>query len=60
MIKFLMRLFAAKPAPRRPMAIRRRRINPVYLLQAERRDDLAGKIGTRITGFERGNDERAS
>lgn len=60
MFEFIARLFRAKPAAQRPMAIRRRRINPVYLLTPERDEHLAGKIGTRITGEVRGNDVSAS
>lgn len=58
MFKFIRKLFAPKQPARRPMAIRRRRINPVYLLQPERVNSLAGTVGTRITGVSRGNDER--
>ncbi|EIP9221078.1 hypothetical protein LT875_002525 [Salmonella enterica] len=57
MLKFLMKLFAPKAPERRPMAIRRKRVNPVYILKPER-NHLAGKVGSRITGVSRGDDER--
>ena len=60
MFEFIARLFAPKPPVKRPMAIRRKRINPVYLLNPERGDHLVGKIGTRITGEVRGNDVSAT
>lgn len=37
-----------QPAPR-PQAIRRRRINPVYLLQAKKPEGVANIVGVRIT-----------
>ncbi|ENQ1546106.1 hypothetical protein ACEOHC_003918 [Salmonella enterica] len=58
MFKFIRDLFAPKVVERRPMAIRRKRVNPVYILKPERSDHLAGKVGTRITGVRRGDDER--
>lgn len=38
-----------KPRPPRPQAIRRKRINPVYLLQAKKPEGVANCVGVRIT-----------
>lgn len=56
MFKFIQRLFAPKPAPCRPMAIRRKRINPVYLLEAKRKEGVSGAISSSMTEVRRGND----
>ncbi|EAB4417308.1 hypothetical protein D7B12_17920 [Salmonella enterica] len=56
MFEFLKRWLAPKPAPYRPMAIRRRRINPVYFLETKREEHLAGKVDSRITEIRCGND----
>ncbi|EDY2030021.1 hypothetical protein GTB64_004463 [Salmonella enterica] len=55
MFKFLSRFLKPKPAPTRPMAIRRTRINPVYFLEPEQDDGLKGQIGSRMTEIHRGN-----
>lgn len=56
MFKFIQRLFAPKPAPVRPMALRRRRINPVYFLEPERKEGVSGQIGCSMKEVRRGND----
>lgn len=56
MFKFIQRLFAPKPAPRRPMAIRRKRINPVYLLEPKHQEGVSGSISSSMTEVRRGND----
>lgn len=38
-----------KPRPPRPQAIRRRRINPVYLLKAKPKEGVANCVGVKIT-----------
>lgn len=56
MFEYLCNLFAPTPAPRKPMAIRRKRLNPVYVLQPKREKYLTGKVGVRITEVRDGND----
>ncbi|EJG5414254.1 hypothetical protein NAD41_000855 [Salmonella enterica] len=58
MFKFLSRFLKPKPAPRRPQAIRRQRINPVYFLEPEQPplDRVNGQVRMRMTEVTRGND----
>lgn len=58
MIKFLKHLFAGQPAPSRPVTIRKKRINPVFVLEPEAppRDRLYGKVCSSISEVRSGND----
>lgn len=56
MFKFIAQFFAPKTVQSRPMAIRRKRINPTYFLQPESREHVCGSVGSRMTEVHRGND----
>lgn len=60
MFKFIQRFFAQKPKPRRPQAIRRQRINPVYFLEPEHKEGINGSIKTQIKEVRLGNDGRSA
>lgn len=60
MFKFIQRLFAQKPKPSRPQAIRRQRINPVYFLEPEHKEGIKGSVKTQIKEVRLGNDGRSA
>lgn len=57
MLKFIQRFFApTTPAPARPMATRRKRINPDYVLVAKSKEGVTGQASVQMTETCRGND----